>query len=100
PTAPLTFRRGESQFTLDHLEDYVIGSRRLEEQITVPETEVVFAGFGIVAPEYNWNDYAEMDVKGKTVVVLVNDPDFYDKQLFIGDTMTYYGRWTYKYEEA
>ena len=63
---------------------------------------MIFAGFGIVAPEYGWNDYAGLDVKGKTVVVLVNDPGLYtgDTLLFKGREMTYYGRWTYKYEEA
>ncbi|SEK75931.1 M28 family metallopeptidase [Parapedobacter koreensis] len=100
PTLPLTFSKGNSQFSLDHLDDYVIGSKRLNAQVDIPETEVVFAGFGIVAPEYNWNDYAGLDAKGKTVVVMVNDPGFYDKTLFKGDTMTYYGRWTYKFEEA
>jgi Zn-dependent M28 family amino/carboxypeptidase len=64
--------------------------------------EVVFAGFGIVAPEYNWNDYKDLDVKGKTVLVLVNDPGLHQKEkdVFNGEAMTYYGRWTYKYEEA
>lgn len=66
----------------------------------VNKNDIVFAGFGIVAPEYNWNDYAGLDVRGKTVLVMVNDPGFYDSTLFKGHTMTYYGRWTYKYEEA
>src|SRR5690606_23734802 len=59
-------------------------------------------GYGIVAPEYDWNDYAGLDATGKTVVMLVNDPGYAtrDKSLFNGTTMTYYGRWTYKYEEA
>src|SRR5690606_2128288 len=64
------------------------------------ETALVFAGFGIVAPEYQWDDYAGLDANGKTVVVMVGDPGFYDAGLFKGDTMTYYGRWTYKFEEA
>lgn len=100
PTQTLTFSDTYSSFTLDHLEDYVIGSRRVSEEIRIPETDIVFAGFGIVAPEYDWNDYEGLDVAGKTVVVMVNDPGFYDKTLFKGDTMTYYGRWTYKFEEA
>lgn len=86
--------------TINHLDDFVIGSQRLTDQIQVEETELVFAGFGVVAPEYDWNDYEGLDAKGKTVVVMVNDPGFYDKELFKGDTMTYYGRWTYKFEEA
>lgn len=85
---------------INHLDDFVIGSKRLTDQIQVEETELVFAGFGVVAPEYDWNDYEGLDAKGKTVVVMVNDPGFYDKELFKGDTMTYYGRWTYKFEEA
>ncbi len=62
----------------------------------------MFAGYGVVAPEYNWNDYAGIDVKGKVVLVMVNDPGFGtdDTTIFKGRTMTYYGRWTYKYEEA
>src|SRR5699024_6457876 len=66
------------------------------------DAPMVFAGFGIVAPEYDWNDYKDLDAEGKVVVVLVNDPGFQsgNPHLFKGDTMTYYGRWTYKYEEA
>lgn len=60
----------------------------------------MFCGFGINAPEYGWNDYANVDVKGKIVIAMVNDPGFYDASLFRGKNMTYYGRWTYKFEEA
>lgn len=95
-----TFKGPKGSATFNHLDDYVIGTKRLVEEINVDETELVFAGFGIVAPEYNWNDYEGLDAKGKTVVVMVNDPGYYDKTLFKGDTMTYYGRWTYKFEEA
>ncbi len=91
-------KNGEVQFKL--LDEFVMGSRQVKESVTVNDSELVFAGFGIVAPEYNWNDYADLDVKGKTVIVMVNDPGYYDKSLFKGETMTYYGRWTYKYEEA
>jgi Zn-dependent M28 family amino/carboxypeptidase len=68
----------------------------------VKDSDVVFAGYGVVAPEYRWNDYAGLDVKGKTVVVLINDPGWgnHDATLFKGDAMTYYGRWTYKFEEG
>lgn len=100
PNEHLTFQMPNGDLTINYLDDYVIGSRHLAPEIQVPETEVVFAGFGIVAPEYDWNDYADLDVEGKTVIVMVNDPGFYDKSLFKGDTMTYYGRWTYKFEEA
>lgn len=91
-------KNGEVRFKL--LDEFVMGSRQVKESVTINDSELVFAGFGIVAPEYNWNDYAALDVKGKTVVVMVNDPGYYDKSLFKGGTMTYYGRWTYKYEEA
>ncbi|MEG3765591.1 M28 family metallopeptidase [Alteromonas sp. 14N.309.X.WAT.G.H12] len=81
--------------------DFTARTERISDTITVND-DVVFAGYGIVAPEYNWNDYANIDVKGKTVIVLVNDPGFASKNddLFTGNAMTYYGRWTYKYEEA
>jgi Zn-dependent M28 family amino/carboxypeptidase len=73
-----------------------------DKEITVSNSEIVFAGFGIVAPEYGWNDYADLDVKGRTVIVMINDPGLYagDSSFFKGREMTYYGRWTYKYEEA
>lgn len=101
PVKPsLVIKGDQGSFSINHLDDYVIGSQRLTEEIIVEETELVFAGFGIVAPEYDWNDYEGLDAEGKTVVVMVNDPGFYDKELFKGDTMTYYGRWTYKFEEA
>ncbi|WP_422006998.1 M28 family metallopeptidase [Roseivirga pacifica] len=82
--------------------DVVVYTERVEEQVEIKDSELVYAGYGIVAPEYGWNDYEGLDVKGKTVVVLVNDPGFGsgDSTLFKGDEMTYYGRWTYKYEEA
>ena len=71
-------------------------------RVPAQDAEVVFAGYGIVAPEYGWNDYAGLDVRGKIVLVLVNDPGFatQDPALFTGNAMTYYGRWTYKFEEA
>ena len=83
--------------------DFVIGTYRETPSTKVNMSDMVFVGHGIVAPEKNWNDYAGADVKGKTVVVMVNDPDFGAKDLtgaFGGKAMTYYGRWTYKYEEA
>lgn len=101
PTTPvLTFSGKSGSITAQYLDDYVIGTRRLEEKIAIEATDLVFVGFGIVAPEYNWNDYEGIDVKGKTVVVMVSDPGRYDTNLFKADTMTYYGRWNYKFEEA
>lgn len=81
--------------------EFVARTERIADQITL-DSDVVFAGYGINAPEYQWNDYENIDVKGKTVVVLVNDPGFASKRndFFNGNAMTYYGRWTYKYEEA
>jgi hypothetical protein len=75
---------------------------RVVEEVDVDDSELVFVGYGTVAPEYGWNDYEGIDVSGKTVVMLVNDPGFatQDPALFNGRSMTYYGRWTYKYEEA
>ena len=82
--------------------DFVAYTERIQEKIDVEDSEVVFCGFGISAPEYGWDDFAGMDLKGKTIVVLVNDPGFGsdNPDFFKGNTMTYYGRWTYKYEEA
>ncbi|MBA6349151.1 M28 family metallopeptidase [Colwellia sp. BRX8-9] len=82
--------------------DMVMGSARISNLEQLKDSELVFVGYGINAPEYNWNDYQDLDVKGKTVVILVNDPGFatQDAELFNGNAMTYYGRWTYKYEEA
>ena len=82
--------------------DMVLGTRTGRADITVKNSDLVFVGYGVNAPEQGWNDSAGVDVKGKTVVILVNDPGFHqqDAQLFDGKRMTYYGRWTYKYEEA
>lgn len=87
---------------LQFLDDFAAGTTRVEEETTLENSELVFAGYGIVAPEYGWNDYQGIDMKGKTAVVIVNDPGFRtaDEALFKGNAMTYYGRWTYKYEEA
>ena len=81
-------------------DDIVVWTNRGTEKVVIPTTEYVFCGFGINAPEYNWNDYEGVDVKGKIVIAMVNDPGFYDASLFRGRNMTYYGRWTYKFEEA
>lgn len=94
-------KHANGSLQLKGFDDYVIWTEKTDSLITLDNTELVFAGYGVVAPEYNWNDYAGLDVKGKVVIVLVNDPGFgVDNSLFRGDTMTYYGRWMYKYEEA
>ena len=92
--APLSFQYGK---------DWVGATYREEAETKIDASELVFVGYGINAPEKGWNDYAGLDVKGKTVVILVNDPDWQTAGLegpFNGKAMTYYGRWTYKYEEA
>ena len=93
---------GKISETLKPEVDYVASTRQELSTVSLEKSPIVFAGFGVVAPEYGWNDYKNIDVKGKTVIVLVNDPGFKSNSntLFKGDTMTYYGRWTYKYEEA
>ncbi|MGC4036393.1 MAG: M28 family metallopeptidase [Chitinophagaceae bacterium] len=92
----------KEKFTLKGFDDYSIWTDKTDSAVSFTNDEVVFAGYGVVAPEYNWNDYAGLDVKGKIVLVLVNDPGYNagDSTLFKGKTMTYYGRWTYKFEEA
>jgi Zn-dependent M28 family amino/carboxypeptidase len=91
---------GSNQFV--YKKDMVASTKREQSLVELKDSEVVFVGYGVVAPEYDWNDYEGLDVKGKTVVILVNDPGFADPDSgkFQGKTMTYYGRWTYKYEEA
>lgn len=88
--------------TLTYQQDMVVFSKHEQAEISVTDSDIVFVGYGVNAPEYNWNDYAGVDVRGKTVVILINDPGFANPEgeRFQGETMTYYGRWTYKYEEA
>lgn len=81
-------------------EDVVIWTHRNQQKITVPTSDIVFCGFGIDAPEYNWNDFEGMDVKGKLILVMVNDPGFYNDNLLRGKNMTYYGRWDCKLSVA
>ncbi|MDQ2899486.1 MAG: M28 family metallopeptidase [Acidobacteriota bacterium] len=88
--------------------DYIAGSNRLVPETKVENSDVVFVGYGVVAPEYGWDDYKGLDVKGKTILMLINDPAVpdpndpskLDEKMFKGRAMTYYGRWTYKYEIA
>jgi Zn-dependent M28 family amino/carboxypeptidase len=87
---------------LKYMQDMVIWTKRLVPEISVADSPLVFVGHGVVAPELGWNDYAGVDMRGKTAVILINDPGFAtnDPKLFRGRAMTYYGRWTYKFEEA
>lgn len=98
----MTVSSAKEKATLEGFDDYVIWTDKTDSAVSLDNSELVFAGYGVVAPEYNWDDYAGLDVKGKVVLVLVNDPGFYakDTSLFKGNTMLYYGRWMYKYEEA
>jgi hypothetical protein len=105
PTA--SFNVGGNTTELKFPEDYVASSARLQENIAVDQSDVVFVGYGIVAPEYGWDDYKGVDVKGKTILMLINDPPIVEREggqldakMFGGKAMTYYGRWTYKYEIA
>ncbi|MEH3047378.1 M28 family metallopeptidase [Sphingomonas adhaesiva] len=101
--SPLVFRGAGAPIALAYGPQAVIGSYRVAPAIAVKDSPVVFVGYGIVAPEKGWNDYAGVDVRGKTVLILVNDPDWKTPGLdgpFGGRAMTYYGRWTYKFEEA
>jgi Zn-dependent M28 family amino/carboxypeptidase len=101
PTMQISGGKG-GPITLNYKTDYVAFTEQEKPAVSLQNSEMVFAGYGVVAPEYKWNDYAGLDVKGKTVVVLVNDPGNAgnDTTFFKGKAMTYYGRWTYKYEEA
>jgi Zn-dependent M28 family amino/carboxypeptidase len=98
PTPTLTVT-APAPMPLKWKDDYVLWSMRNDTSVRV-RGEAVFVGYGIVAPEAGWNDYAELDAKGKIVVALVNDPGLQDSTLFRGKILTYYGRWTYKIEEA
>ena len=102
--SPLRFTGGKAPLSLDYGPQMVVGTyRTTQPHIEVKDSPVVFVGYGINAPERKWNDYAGVNVRGKTVIILVNDPDYQTPALrgpFGGRAMTYYGRWTYKFEEA
>ncbi|MGH7516415.1 MAG: M28 family peptidase [Gemmatimonadales bacterium] len=99
PAPQASIVTGGNEWRLDYKQDYVMWSMH-DDSVVSTGGDLVFAGYGIVAPEYGWNDYEGADVKGKVVVVLVNTPGIRDSTLFRGKYMTYYGRWTYKLEEA
>ena len=102
------FEAGGRAIGLNFPNDFVAVSRRMAEEVKVEKSDVVFVGYGVVAPEYGWDDYKGLDVRGKTLIMLVNDPAVADPKdpskldpaFFKGRAMTYYGRWTYKYEIA
>ena len=100
---PLTFRGGKAPVTMAYRTDMVAGTYRVTPSIEVKDSPVVFVGYGVTAPEKGWDDYAGIDVRGKTVVILVNDPDWQTMGKdgpFEGRAMTWYGRWPYKFENA
>ena len=99
PKPTLRISGGEHPGELRYRDDFVLWSMRNDSLVRFAG-ELVFVGYGIVAPEYDWNDYQGVDVKGKIVVALVNDPGLSDSTIFRGKILTYYGRWTYKIEEA
>ena len=101
-SATLDLAVGGQRQVLAFGKDMVVGTRTGQAVVNLKDSPLVFVGYGVDAPEQAWNDYAGLDVKGKTVVMLVNDPGFHarDARLFDGNRMTYYGRWTYKFEEA
>ena len=106
--ASALIRVGDIAFPLTTLDDWVGVSRRQVPEVKIPANDIVFVGYGVVAPEYGWDDYKDVDVKGKTIIMLVGDPQVtdpkdaskLDEATFKGRAMTYYGRWTYKYEIA
>ncbi len=96
----LTLRKGAESRTLAYRDEFMAWTTREVDSITLDPAEIVFAGYGTVAPEYDWNDFEGYDVEDKVVLLLVGDPPLEDDAMFGGEAMTYYGRWTYKYEEA
>src|SRR5262249_47057051 len=99
---------GKPPMDLKFADDFVASSARLVPEIKIDNSNLVFVGYGVVAPEYGWDDYKGVDVRGKTILMLINDPQVpdpkdpskLDEKMFKGKAMTYYGRWTYKYEIA
>ena len=104
----MSFVIGDKTMDLKYPDDFVASSARLQPEIKIEKSDVIFVGYGVVAPEYGWNDYKNVDVKGKTLLMLIGDPPIpdpkdaskLDDKMFKGKAMTYYGRWTYKYEIA
>ncbi|MFP4081948.1 MAG: M28 family metallopeptidase [Candidatus Aminicenantes bacterium] len=102
PQVRLDIKKDEKTAAFRYGDDFMAWTLRVVREVSLAESDMIFVGYGIIAPEYGWNDYEGVDVRGKTVVMLVNDPGFVtgDPELFNGRAMTYYGRWTYKFEEA
>jgi len=107
-TQPLTITKGTQKRTFKWGDEVVAWTKHVADTAAIKESDLVFAGYGVTAPEFQWDDFKDVDVTGKTIIVLVNDPQVpdpadgskLDPKLFNGNAMTYYGRWTYKYEEG
>jgi Zn-dependent M28 family amino/carboxypeptidase len=107
-TVPLTVAKGATKRTFKWADEVVAWTMHVADGAAITDSEMIFAGYGVTAPEFNWDDFKAVDVKGKTIVVLVNDPQVpdpadptkLDQKTFNGKAMTYYGRWTYKFEEG
>jgi len=102
PSDGMYITGGKEELKFEYKKDMMTFTQQVKENIDLKDSELVFCGFGIVAPEYGWNDYDGIDMTGKTAIIFVNDPGYYseDSTFFKGKTMTYYGRWDYKFEEA
>ncbi len=101
-TIRISISQDQNRKKLKYGPEIMLGTSQVVDSVSVLSSQVIFVGYGIIAPEYEWDDYKGIDVKGKTVMVLINDPGFatQDPNLFNGNAMTYYGRWSYKFEEA
>jgi Zn-dependent M28 family amino/carboxypeptidase len=107
-TPAIEINSDNERMRLSFPDDAVVWSRRFVPEVKVEDSDIIFVGYGIVAPEYGWDDYKGVDVRGKTILMLINDPPIpdpndsskLDEKMFKGRAMTYYGRWTYKYEIA
>ena len=105
---PLTVSRGPRKQTFKWSDEVVAWTKHVADGAAIKDSDLIFAGYGVEAPEFNWDDFKDVDVKGKTIIVLVNDPQIpdpadpskLDAKMFNGTAMTYYGRWTYKFEEG
>ena len=108
PVQTLTVTNGKTKQAFRWSDDVVAWSKHVAPDAAIEDSDVIFAGYGVEAPEFSWNDFKDVDVKGKTIIVLVNDPQIpdpndpskLDAKMFNGRAMTYYGRWTYKFEEG
>jgi Zn-dependent M28 family amino/carboxypeptidase len=106
--SPLVVQKAGTKKSFKVMDDFIAFSKHVVDEVKIENSELVFAGYGVQAPEYNWDDFKGTDVKGKTIIVLVNDPPVpdsgnpkeLDAKTFGGKAMTYYGRWTYKFEKA